>query len=206
MTRTLLTAAFALVTLSPAFAQEKPAEKPKRTDAELKAIDSLKKMGVHVMELAQNDPRLEVAFHLTDGKVTDEKLAPLKELKDVYQVNLRGTDITDAGLANLAGLTSLVRLHLEKTKISDAGLVHLKPLANLEYLNLYGAPVTDAGLANLEGLKKLKKVFLWETKVTDEGCNKLKAAVPEIQITRGIVEAKPAEAKPAEEKKPEDKK
>ena len=195
-----LVAGFSFVAAAQEKPAEKPAEKPKRSEAELKAMQALRQMGVHVMELAQNDSRLEVAFHLADGKVTDEKLAPLKDLKDVYQVNLRGTDITDAGLANLAPLTSLTRLHLEKTKITDAGLAQLKPLANLEYLNLYGTAVTDAGLAQLEGLKKLKKIYLWESKVTDEGCNKLKAAVPEVQIIRGIVEAKPAEEKKEEKK------
>jgi hypothetical protein len=82
-------------------------------------------------------------------------------------------------------------LHLEKTKITDKGLVHIKGLVNLEYLNLYGTEITDAGLANLEGLKKLKSLYLWQTKVTDAGIEKLKKALPQTQIIRGIEEPKP---------------
>lgn len=184
-----------------AFSQEKPAP----TEAEKAAMAEIRKSGGQVMELAQNDARLDVAFHLADGKIEDASLAPLKSLPKLAQLNVRGKEITDAGLANIKDSKGLVRLHLEKTKITDAGLENLKGLENLEYLNLYGTAVTDAGLKHLEGLKKLKRLYLWETKVTDAGVAALKAAVPEIQIVRGVEPAKPAEPK-AEEKKPEEKK
>ena len=127
---------------------------PKRSPAETKAIAKIKETGGQIMELAQNDPHLEVSFHLSGGKVTDEQLKPLTELKDVVHLNLRGTDVTDAGMQTVGKLTSLVRLHLERTKVTDAGLAQLKGLTNLEYLNLYGTSVTDAGLEQLAGLKR----------------------------------------------------
>jgi len=186
------------------------ADKPALTDAEKAAVADIKKSGGQVMELAQNDARLDVAFHLADGKITDEQLVPLKNLPQVAQLNLRGREITNAGLVNLKDLKGLVRLHLEKTKVTDDGLQNLKGLENLEYLNLYGDEITDAGLKHLEGLKKLRKIYLWQTKVTDAGAGALKAAIPEIKIDRGIEPAKPAEEKKeepkAEEKKPEEKK
>ncbi len=180
-------------------------DKPMPTEAEKNATAAIKKLGGQVLELAQNDNRLDVAFHLADGKITDAEVALVKNLPKTAQLNLRGTEVTDAGLANLKDLKGLVRLHLEKTKITDAGLEHLKGLENLEYLNLYGTPVTDAGLKHLEGLKKLRRLYLWQAPVTDAGVAALKAAVPELQIVRGVELAKPAEPKP-EEKKPEEKK
>ncbi len=189
------------ITCSLAFAEEKMPP----TDAEKGAMAEIRKSGGQVMELAQNDSRLDVAFHLADGKIEDAQLAPLKSLPKLAQLNVRGKDITDAGLANIKDSKALVRLHLERTKVTDAGLDQLKGLENLEYLNLYGTAVSDAGLKSLEGLKKLKRVYLWETKVTDAGVAGLKTALPEIQIIRGVEPAKPAEAKP-EEKKPEEKK
>lgn len=180
-------------------------EKPMPSEAEKAAIAEIKKSGGQVMELAQNDARLDVAFHLADGKIEDAQLTPLKNLPKLAQLNVRGKDISDAGLANIKDSKGLIRLHLEKTKVTDAGLEQLKGLENLEYLNLYGTAVTDAGLKHLEGLKKLKKLYLWQTQVTDAGVAALKAAVPEIKIDRGIEPPKPAEAKP-EEKKPEEKK
>jgi len=180
-------------------------EKAPPTEAEKSAMAEIRKAGGQVMELAQNDARLDVAYHLADGKIEDAQLAPLKNLPKLAQLNVRGKDITDAGLVHIKDSKGLVRLHLERTKVTDAGLENLKGLENLEYLNLYGTAVTDAGLKQLEGLKKLKRLYLWETKVTDAGVAALKAAVPEIQIVRGVEPAKPAEAKP-EEKKPEEKK
>jgi len=181
-------------------------DKPVPTEAEKAAIADIRKSGGQVMELAQNDSRLDVAFHLADGKITDEQLVPLKNLPKVAQLNLRGREITNAGLVNLKDLKGLVRLHLEKTKVTDEGLEQLKGLESLEYLNLYGTAITDAGLKHLEPLKKLKKLYLWQTQVTDAGVAGLKAAIPELQIIRGVELAKPVEEKKAEEPKPEEKK
>ena len=179
-------------------------EKPMPTEAEAAAIAEIKKLGGNVMEIAQNDARLDVAFHLADTKINDTHLASVKNLPRTMILNLRGTEVTDAGLAHLKDLKGLTKLHLEKTKVTDAGLEHLKGLENLEYLNLYGTTVTDAGLKHLEGLKKLKRVYLWQTQATDAGVAALKAAVPEVQIVRALELPKPpppAEPKP-EEKKP----
>ena len=170
-------------------AQEKTP--PPRSDAEKKALAKIQQLGAFAMELAQNDPRLEVSYHLMDKEITVEHLAPLKELKGVVHLNLRGRAVTDAMLAQIKDLTSLTRLHLEKTKVTDKGLANLKGLVNLEYLNLYGTDVTDAGLANLEGMKKLKSLYLWQTKVTDAGVAKLKKALPQTEIIRGTDDEKP---------------
>ena len=175
-----------LAVLLPAAAQ-KPAPTT-RSEAEKKALARLVQLGASAMELAQNDPHLEVAYHLMDKEITPEHLTPLKDLKGVVHLNLRGRAVTDDMLAQLAGLKELTRLHLEKTKVTDKGLVHLKGLANLEYLNLYGTGVSDAGLVQLEGLKKLKSLYLWQTKVTDAGVARLKKALLQTQIIRGFEE------------------
>ena len=181
-------------------------DKPAPTEAEKAAIAEIRKAGGQVIELAQNDSRLDVAFHLADGKITDDNLIPLKSLPQLAQLNLRGREITNVGLVHLKDLKGLIRLHLEKTKITDDGLVSLTGLENLEYLNLYGTEVTDAGLKHLEGLKKLRKLYLWQTKVSDAGVAALKAAIPELQIIRGVDLTKPVEVKKPEEPKPEEKK
>ncbi len=191
-----------LLGVSVSFGEDKPAP----TDAEKAAIAEIRTSGGQVMELAQNDSRLDVAFYLASGKITDEHLVPLKSLPRVAQLNLRGREITNAGLVNLKDLKGLTTLHLENTKVTDDGLVQLKGLENLEYLNLYGTAVTDAGLKHLAGLKKLRKIYLWQTQVTDAGAAELKAAIPELRINRGIELAKPAEEKKPEEPKPEEKK
>lgn len=183
---------------------EKPADKAvAHTPAELKAMEQLRNNGATVMEVAKNDTRLDVAFHLTDGEVKDEHLTPLANTPLLWSLNLRGTAITNAGLKNLADAKNLTRLHLEQTKVDDAGLAHLQKLEGLEYLNLYGTAVTDAGLKNLEGLKNLQRLYLWQTKVTDAGVKSLQSKLPKLEIIRGLSLTPPKKEEP---KKPEPKK
>jgi hypothetical protein len=153
--------------------------------SEADAIAKLRGAGALVLEIAQNDNRLEVSFLSAQGKVTNETVAPVQFLTRLAHLNLRGAEVNDEAVALLAKQATLVRLHLEKTKVTDKGLESLKGLANLEYLNLYGTETTDAGLVHLEGLAKLKTLYLWETKVTDEGVKKLQEKLPMLKIVRG---------------------
>ena len=178
------------------WAEDTPATIP----ADAQAIQQIRQLGGQVLELAQNDSRLDVAFHLSDRKLQDDQLAVIAPLSRLAILNLRGTEITDAGLVHLAGLKGLLRLHLEKTKITNAGLKHLAGLEQLEYLNLYGTAVTDDGLPALYSLKKLRRIYLWQTGVTDAGAAALKTALPELTIVRPldpVPSAPPAEAPPA---------
>jgi hypothetical protein len=111
-------------------------EKVKRTPAEEKAIEKLRSMGALVLEVAQNDPRLEVSYLQKIDNFGDEHLTPLKDLKTVHSLNLRAQPVTDAHVANLKGMTALARLHLEKTKVTDKALETVGGLTGLEYLNL----------------------------------------------------------------------
>ncbi|MCY2948824.1 MAG: hypothetical protein NTZ71_11665, partial [Planctomycetota bacterium] len=86
-------------------------EKPKRSPAEEKAIEKLRSMGALVLEVAQNDARLEVSYLQKIDNFGDQHLLPLKDLKTVHALNLRAQPVTDAHVANLKGLTSLARLH-----------------------------------------------------------------------------------------------
>jgi Leucine-rich repeat (LRR) protein len=184
--RTICTAAVLfLFTASVAAADKQP------TEAEKKAMERIRQLGGLVLELAQNDDRLEVSYPSSDSKFGDEHVAVLKNLKKLVHLNLRGLPVTDAMVVHLKDLTGLTELHLEKTKITDKGLENLKGLTNLEYLNLYGTVITDTGLVHLEGLKKLKKLYLWQTKVTDAGVAKLNKALPQLTIERGLDLDKP---------------
>jgi hypothetical protein len=177
-----------------------------QTEAGKKSLAKIRQLGGLALELAQNDQHLEVSYIQTDGKLTDEHLALLKDLKGLVHLDLRGQPVTDAQLVHLKPLTDLTHLHLEKTKITDKGLENLRGLVNLEYLNLYGTGVSDAGLANLEGMKKLKHLYVWQTKVTDAGAAKLKQAIPSVDINMGIKdEPKPTIVAKKEEKKAEPK-
>ncbi|MEO1980272.1 MAG: hypothetical protein ABGZ24_07130, partial [Fuerstiella sp.] len=164
-----------LLLTGPALAQE-------LSEADQNLIKAVRDGGGQAMQLAKNDTRITIAFHLSDKEITDDTIKILAGASNVYSVNLRGTKVTDAGMAHVAGLKDLVRLHLEKTAITDAGIAQLKGLGKLEYLNVYGTVVSDAALKDVAALKSLKKLFVWETKVSEAGEEPLKAALPELEI------------------------
>ena len=102
--------------------------------------------------------------------------------KPVLRVVFNSTQITDAGLVHLKGLTSLRSLSLRYTQITDAGLQHLKELTNLSDMYLQNTQITDAGLEYLKGLTRLKRLYLEGTQITDDGVKKLQEALPKLKI------------------------
>jgi hypothetical protein len=89
------------------------------------------------------------------------------------KVFLSGTQVTDAGLADLRtlriGLYDVEVLGLSRTRITDAELVHLRQLPKLRTLFLDGTAVTDRGLHQLSLLTRMKWLGVGDTHVTDEG-------------------------------------
>ncbi len=122
-------------------------------------------------------------LYLEQTRVVGPGLANLKELTALTLLSLNETRMTDAGLEGLQGLSSLETLNLRGTLLRDEGIKHLSRLANLHSLVLEGTQVTDTGLPSLYGMKGLKRVALADSKVTQEGIDKLKAALPGVQVT-----------------------
>lgn len=79
---------------------------------------------------------------------------------------------------------AIVGVNLIGTQVADAGLEHLKGLTSLQVLNLGGSPVTDAGLEHMKGLTSLQSLYLSSTQVTDASVKKLKEALPNCKISR----------------------
>jgi hypothetical protein len=154
--------------------------------ADSATLEAIKKSGGLVLPYPGEGEQWEVEFHLRGRDLTDDGLANVAALKNVIALNLRDTQITSAGLVHLKGLTKLRRLHLERTKIGDEGIGNLVNLPDLEYLNLYATKITDKSLDQLAGLKNLKQLYVWQTEVTDEGVARFKKARPKVKIVRGL--------------------
>ena len=151
------------------------------------ALAALRELGAVAMPLDMKSPLVSVNMQYLGDKATDETLAQLAPLaQQITWLNLAGTGISDAGLAQLAQLQNLTTLHLEKTGIADTGLAQIKDLKHLEYLNLYGTKVTDSGLDNLASMEHLKKLYLWNSQVTEEGAKKLNESLPDLAVNLGV--------------------
>ena len=150
------------------------------------AIDSIKKNGGLVLPSLGKENQWDIQFQLRGRNLTDDELADVARLGNVVELNLRDTKITSAGLVHLKGLAKLTRLHLERTNVGDEGIANLTKLTTLEYLNLYGTKITDKSLDHLAGLKNLRQLYVWQTDVTDAGIAKFKKALPAVSVVKGI--------------------
>lgn len=184
-----------------AFAVEETANPgPQPSAEEQRAYDELAKRGVSAQAMALNVNWRYVNFR---GAANPDAplFALLKPCTLIADLDLSGTPVSDADLANLEGLKNLKRLSLARCPVTDAGLAHLKTLDQLESLNLFGTGVTDAGLANLNGLKNLKRLYVFETKVTEAGAQALEKVVAGLKVDTGwklpLAEAKLEEKKAA---------
>ncbi len=113
-------------------------------------------------------------LELWESSVSDARLADLKGLTRLRSLGLHKTKVSDSGLANLKGSSALRSLWLNRSAVTDEGLAHLEGRTNLEALALRETAITDAGLVHLRGLIGLKRLFLGGTKVTDAGLVHLK--------------------------------
>ncbi|QDU44664.1 Leucine Rich repeats (2 copies) [Symmachiella dynata] len=117
-------------------------------------------------------------FWIPDA-VDDEYLGAFER---VLTVDLAGTQVSDAGLKHLQGLTKLYVLSLGTTHVSDVELEHFRELTNLYDLRLSNTQVSDAGLEHLQGLTNLEVLDLDNTRVTQAGIDKLQKALPDCRI------------------------
>ncbi len=67
-------------------------------EAQEAAILQLLDNGGAVRNMAANDDRLIVDFHLSPDSFKDDLLATVAKLSNVYELHLGGTPLTDAGL------------------------------------------------------------------------------------------------------------
>ena len=88
---------------------------------------------------------------MTHTQITDAGLKEVAKLQDLEWLSLYGTQTTDEGLKEVAKLQKLEWLRLDETKITDVGLKELAKLQKLAELYLNGVrEVTKAGVAELK--------------------------------------------------------
>jgi len=111
-------------------------------------------------------------------KAIPEKLIadPIVEKAIRESLNKLTGELTEADLARIDGL------YLGVTQITDAGLKELAKLQKLEVLNLHDTKITDAGLKEVAKLQKLERLYLGSTKITDKGAAELRKALPKCDI------------------------
>ena len=133
-----------------------PAEKRQQDKAE--AIEALKKLGATLYSAADHRGGHGL---ICRPPITDADLVHLKSIGNLRELRFaKESQITDAGLVQIAELTELSYLSLYGTQVTDDGLRYLERLAKLQILSLSNTGISDAGLLHLQGMSRLGRLDL----------------------------------------------
>lgn len=87
---------------------------------------------------------------LSKSNVTDQDLGRLRPFRRLKVLSLANRNITDTGLGLLPVFPQLKTLRIQGTQITDDGLGHLAKFTSLEQLDLRGTAVTAAAIEELQ--------------------------------------------------------
>lgn len=94
-------------------------------------------------------------IRFSPGQVTDEWLRRNRdrlERLSSWALVLRNTQVTNAGIRQLEGMSNLLALELSGTKLTDAAIASLNRIPGLSVLDVSRTGITGAGLAMLSRL------------------------------------------------------
>src|SRR3954451_11186572 len=137
---------------------------PQLTDLDLSET-RITDIGFQYLKPLKNITRVNLYYA---EQIGDGALAVMREWKNLKEVNLRGTKMTDAGLVHLAGLP-IESLDVGFSLFTDNGFDALVNLPQLKHLAVGGDKITDVGLNSLRLMQNLIDLDLSGGQRTDSG-------------------------------------
>lgn len=111
-----------------------------------------------------------------------QALRILADSQSMEQLSFEATKIDGKIMKVITNQPKLRELDLSWTEIEDAMVGELRQCPLIETLWLTGTQVTDESIAALAGLAKLKTVDVQRTQITEPGLNRLRKAMPHLEI------------------------
>lgn len=144
---------------------------------------ALRERGALAQRIALDERGVEVSLRVLGPAAGDGDLRLLRGLEpNLVWLDLSGTAIGDAGLAELAGFERLERVVLARTAVEGPGLSALADLPRLATLNLFGTRVGDGSVPILASFGALERVFVAQSALTAEGVRALRDLRPELEV------------------------
>ena len=131
---------------------------------------------------------LKVLRFTNNGKLTDAGMAQLAGLTKLENFSFVGTQMTGKAYARFEGFTKLTRVSHRGSLIDDEGLRQLcDHLPNLESLSLAHAKFTDVGAPHLAKLTQLKGLEVGAAKATPQSLRHIaKLPLEYLQLGEGF--------------------
>jgi uncharacterized protein (TIGR03067 family) len=115
--------------------------------------------------------------------VADSQWQDLLTLRDIGALGFRGCiGVGDTQMQHVSRLVSIESLNLHSTDVTDAGIAQLKGLSHLESLDLSFTPISDEAVPAISKLPRLKKLTLRGSLITANGIEQLRRARPNVEV------------------------
>jgi hypothetical protein len=115
-------------------------------------------------------------FLKASGRAVADAVAAIARRRQMAQLKMARTGLTDHGLVQLSGLTRLTHLDLAECPVTDTGIDALADMADLQELDLKKTSISDAGAAGVLGrLTRLRVLRLGHTGIGDASVAALNA-------------------------------
>ncbi len=177
---------------------------------EIEPADLLERAGGKLQKepIASNDFAISVVgIDFSDIPIGDAELAPAAKLPYLRTIVLRGTKVTDAGLAIFRDCQRLETFDLSHTDVVGTGLGDLRfdPIKEIDLsdskfgdrgmaglietgrhllrLNLAGTKISDEGLESLKNLHVLESIDLGRTRITGAGLHYLSSGLKQLGLS-----------------------
>jgi Leucine-rich repeat (LRR) protein len=133
-----------------------------------------------VTRVSQQGPLLRVS--LREVKILDTNLIKSLILLAPYisDLDLSRVQLPKGELDFLKDFKNLTNLNLRFSNISNEGLTQISHLPNVEQINLYSTPISD--LSSLGSFPALRRITLNETKVAQPDVDKALSQIPKMEI------------------------
>ena len=110
---------------------------------------------------------------LRGRNVTDAQLKELARYQEITSLLVFSPSITDDGVAAIGQLSNLRYLSLSSTNVAGTCLKELVKCKSLEGISFYQTPISNSAISNLKKIKGLASISLSDTAITDEGMKSL---------------------------------
>ena len=158
---------------------------PELPPAPVEIIDSLKRSGVIVLPLSLSVNALSVNL-INATRLSDTIWSQISRISDhIFFLSADGKLTGNNAMAAISTLKQLRNLSLANTMVTDDAILLLQPLQELVTLNLTGTKITERGLAGLGKLKKLKRIYVYQAAINRDSMEKLKQLLPGVTIDTG---------------------
>lgn len=149
---------------------------------EAKAVDIVKTLGGKIEYGQGTRSGKVVKVDLSGTNVTNGDLRHLIGLKELRDLDLSGTSISD-GTQYIGFMKKLETLDVSGTKVDDNALTKLRGLKNLKSISIAQTTVTDAGLQILGKISTLRDVSVADSRVTESGKSEALKANPNLRFS-----------------------